>query len=166
MMPDSKEALVTALKEVFNQWEETLASLSEAQIIAPDLPQSWSIQDVIAHLWAWQQISIARTQAVQRQHDPEFPEWPIEINPESEGNVDIVNAWVYENNHTQPWSKVHEKWRNGFLRLIEVAEAVPEEEIFRRGKYPWLGDFDLAAVFQGSYEHHHEHLEELQARMG
>jgi ATP-dependent RNA helicase SUPV3L1/SUV3 len=40
-----------------------LASLSESQITTPNLPANLSVKDVVAHLWAWQQLSIARLEA-------------------------------------------------------------------------------------------------------
>ena len=58
-----KQHILTALKEQFNRWEELLASISEEQITAAHLPSNLSINDVIAHLRAWQQRSIARLKA-------------------------------------------------------------------------------------------------------
>jgi len=58
-----KQHVLTALREEFNRWEQVLASLSEEQITTPHLPGHLSIKDVIAHLRAWQQRSIARLMA-------------------------------------------------------------------------------------------------------
>lgn len=65
--------LLAALKEQFNRWEELLASMSDEQITAPYFEYNWSIKDVIAHLWAWQQISIARMESGVLDREPEFP---------------------------------------------------------------------------------------------
>ena len=73
-----KEHILTALREQFDRWEELLASLSDEQITAPHLMSDWSIKDVIAHLWAWQQISIARMEAAVLNREPEFPKWVAE----------------------------------------------------------------------------------------
>ena len=53
-----KQRVLTALREEFKRWEELLASLSEAQITAPEFADDWSIKDVVAHLRAWQQRSV------------------------------------------------------------------------------------------------------------
>ncbi|HET7143457.1 MAG TPA: maleylpyruvate isomerase N-terminal domain-containing protein, partial [Anaerolineales bacterium] len=58
-----KDHILTAFREQFDQWEELLSKLSEEQITAPHFDYDWSIKDVMAHLWAWQQISIARMEA-------------------------------------------------------------------------------------------------------
>src|SRR5690606_535345 len=96
-----------ALKEQFDRWEEVLASMSDEQITAPHLPSSWSIKDVIAHLWAWQQRSIARVEAALHDREPEFPKWPAEFDPELEGEPDQLNAWIYETHREKSWASVH-----------------------------------------------------------
>ena len=156
-----KEHILTALREQFNRWEELLASMSDEQITAPHLPSNWSIKDVIAHLRAWQQRSIARLEAALFNREPEFPKWLPELDPDSEGNTDQTNAWIYETYRELPWSKAHQNWREGFLRFLEVAEAISEKDLLDAGRYPWLEGHPLAFILLASYDHHQEHLEKL-----
>jgi hypothetical protein len=138
--------------------------MSEEQITAPQLPSNLSIKDVIAHLWAWQQRSIARLEAAFHDKDPEFPRWPAEFDPETEGEPHQLNAWIYETYREKPWSSVHRDWREGFLRFLELGEAIPEKDLLDAGRYSWLEGQPLSIVFLGSYEHHHsDHLEPLLA---
>jgi len=161
---NDKKQILTMLKEEFNRWEELLASLSEEQITAPPLPSNLSIKDVIAHLRAWQQVSIARLEAAQLNKEPVFPNWLGGLDPESEDDRDQFNARIYETYHQQPWSRVHQDWRDGFLRFLKLGEEIPENELLDTEKYPWLKGYSLFAVLQGSYEHHHnDHLEPLLA---
>jgi hypothetical protein len=161
-----KTQIIAMLREEFNGWEELLASVGEEQIIAPHLPTTWSIKDVIAHLWAWQQLSIARLEAALLNREPEFSMWPAELDAESEDDLDQINAWIHETYHERPWSNVHRDWRGGFLRFLELAEAISEKDLLAAGRYPWLEGQPLSLVLLGSYEHHHEdHLEPLLARV-
>jgi len=70
---NGKQQILTTLREDFSRWEELLASMSEEQITAPQLPSNLSIKDVIAHLRAWQQRSIARLEAAVLNRNPSFP---------------------------------------------------------------------------------------------
>jgi len=159
---NDKQQMLTMLKDEFNRWEELLIGLSEAQIAAPHLPADLSIKDVIAHLRAWQQVSIARLEAALLNREPAFPDWLGGSDPESEENTDTYNERIYQTYREQPWSSVHSVWREGFLRFLELAEAIPEKDLLDKGRYPWLEGYPLFAVLQGSYEHHHEdHLEPL-----
>jgi hypothetical protein len=157
-----KQQILTMLREEFNRWEVLLASLSEEQITAPQLPDDWSIKDVIAHLRAWQQRSIARLEAALRGGAPEYPAWPEQFDPEMEGQPHDLNAWLYAKDRDQPWPSAHRNWREGFLRFLELGEAIPEQDLLETGKYTWLEGYALFAVLQGSYEHHREHAEYLE----
>jgi hypothetical protein len=159
MMMYSKTRILNLLKEEFTGWEELLANLSEEQIIASDHTSNLPVKDVVAHLRAWQQISIARLEAAQKNEVPTFPNWLGDSDPEAEKEIDQYNARIYEISRKQSWSQVHREWREGFLRFLELGEVIPETELLDENKYPWLKGYPLLAVLEGSYEHHKEHRE-------
>jgi hypothetical protein len=166
---NDKQQILAMLREEFNRWEALLSSLSEEQIIAPQLPADWSIKDVIAHLRAWQQRSIARFEAALLNREPQYPTWPAQFDPEAEGQPHDLNAWLYARDRDQPWSSVHRDWSEGFQRFLELGQAIPEKDLLEAGRYSWLEGYALFAVLQGSYEHHREHAESLEpviARLG
>lgn len=159
----TKNQLLTRLRDEFDRWEALLASMREDQLAAKELPAGLSIKDVLGHLRAWQQLSIARLEAAQANREPVFEGWP-EGDPDAEENLEKINAWIHETYRDQPWASVHRAWREGFLRFLELSEAIPEQNLLGKGVYPWLGEYALAAVLEGSYNHHHaEHYEPLAA---
>jgi hypothetical protein len=161
---NDKTQMMALLKEEFHNWEALLTNLDEAQIIAPQVPDKQSIKDVMAHLMTWQQLSIARLEAALYDREPILPDWPEDLDPEPDGQPHEMNAWIYETHREQPWSIVYRAWHNGFLRFLELGEAIPETDLVAIGKYPWLEDYPLMAVLLGSYEHHHkDHFEPLSA---
>ena len=131
-----QEHILTALREQFDRWAELLARLSDEQIMAPHFDYNWSIKDVITHLWAWQQISIARMEAAVLNREPEFPKWVAALDSDWEDNAHQTNALIYETNHEKPWSKVHQNWREGFLRFLKLAEGISERDLLDGGRYP------------------------------
>ena len=157
-----KEHILTALREQFESWNELLASLSEEQITAPHFDFDWSIKDVLAHLWAWQQISSARVEGGVLDQKPEYPKWILNLGEDWEEDADRVNALTFENNHAKPWSEVYENWRSGFLRFLELGNKISERELLDGDRYPWLNGYSLAFILIASYEHHQEHFEKLQ----
>ena len=154
-----QEHILAALREQLERWEELLATLSEEQVTTPHLPSPWSLKDEIAHLWAWQQRSIARLEAAALDQEPEFPRWPADLDPEAEGDTDPVNAWIYAAYRELPWPKVRRNWAEGFVRLIELGERVSEKDLLDEGRYAWMEGRPLALVLLGTYDHHQEHLE-------
>ncbi len=158
-----KEHILTALREQFYHWEELLASMSVEQITAPLLPSHWSVKDEIAHLRAWQQRSIARLEAALYDRQPQFPKWLAGVDPDSEGSTEQINAWIYTAHRDQPWSEVHQNWKEGFLRFLDLGAQISERDLLDSGKYPWLGGRPLAFILLASYDHHQEHLDILLA---
>ena len=156
-----KDHILAALREQFESWENVLASLSEEQLTAPEFDFDWCIKDVIAHLWAWQQISIARMEAGMLDQAPEYPLWIVNIVREWEENADQVNAVTFETQHGKPWSDVYQNWKHGFLRLLEIGEKISEKDLLDGDRYPWLKGNSLAFILVASYDHHQEHLEKL-----
>ncbi len=154
-----------ALKEQFTRWEELLKNLSEEQITISRFDDNWSIKDVIAHLWGWQQISIARIVAAKLNQEPEFPKWIMEMDGNWEENANQTNAWIYETHHTKSWSEVYQNWRVGFLKLLASAEPVPEKDLLDGSRYSWLKGYSLAFILVASYDHHQEHLEKMIAAL-
>jgi hypothetical protein len=160
-MMDDKTQIIIKLRDEFGRWEELLSGLSEEQIRAPDRIEALSIKDIVAHLTTWQEISVARMEAGLQDSEPVFPGWPAEMDPDTDTDLDLINAWIYESHHGTPWEEIHREWKERFLRFIELGEAMPEKELMEAGRYAWIEGYALAAVLVSSYEHHEEHLEQL-----
>lgn len=158
-----KDHILAALREEFNQWEDLLANLSEEQRTTPQLPSKLSTKDIVAHVRAWQQVSLARMEAAGLNREPQFPEAPPEFDLDTENNVEGINAWFYETYREQPWSSIYRAWREGFLRLLELGGAIAERDLLDSGRYAWLKGYPLAFVLVASYDHHQEHLDGLRA---
>ncbi len=157
-----KDHLLAAMREEFDQWEKMLAGLKQDKIIAPDLPNKWSVKDVVAHVRAWQSRSLARFEAAANNHDPEYPNWPGGADLDSEDSPDRINAWIYETYRNYRWPDMYQGWRDQFLQVIKLVEAMPERELLDSDKYKWMKGYSLADVLLGTYDHHQEHYEKLQ----
>ena len=158
-----KEHILAALREQLESWEQLLSSLGEAELSASHFDLDWSLKDVMAHLWAWQQISIARMESGVKGREPEYPEWILAIGEDWEADSDRVNALTFEKNHEKPWSEVHQNWKSGFLEFLELADKISERNLLDGDWYPWLKGHSLASILVASYDHHQEHLEKLLA---
>ena len=154
-MPD-KQQLLTTVRAEYDRWQTALNSLDEAQLTRRTLPADLSIKDVIAHLHAWQQISIARLEAAIAGREPVLPDWLEGRKPDSEENLEAINAAIRAVYFDQPWPLVYGAWRTGFLHFLDLAAAIPPSDLFDTRRYAWLNGYSLADVLQGSYEHHHD----------
>jgi hypothetical protein len=156
-----KGHILAALREQFESWEKLVASLNEEEITAPHFDLNWSIKDVMAHLWAWQQISIARMEGGVQNREPKFPQWIVESIENWEEDADRVNALTFERNHEKPWLEINQNWKNGFLRFLELGDTISERDLLDGDRYPWLKGYSLAFILVASYDHHQEHIEKV-----
>mgnify|MGYP000896954181 FL=1 len=153
-MPDKQQLLATLHAE-YERWQDLLTGLDETQLTSRTLPADLSIKDVLGHLHAWQQISVARLQAVLEDREPVYPAWLGGLEPDVEENLEWINATIHAMYSEEPWPVVHEMWMMGFLHLLDLAAAIPERDLFDSERYAWLG-YAPADVLQGTYEHHHD----------
>lgn len=156
-----KEHILTAMREQFYHWELLLAKMNEVQLVTPQFSDQWSIKDIIAHLWAWQQRTIARAEAALSNQQPQFPQWLPGVEPDDEEYTEPINLWIYTTYRDQSWSSTHQNWREGYLHLLELGEAFVEREMLDTGRYAWLQGYPIALIYLASYDHHQEHLEQL-----
>ena len=160
----SKASLVAWSEAILSAWESYLNSRSQEEVLRPYLPGGWSVKDVLVHLMAWQKISTARMQAALSDGEPNLPPWLGGADPfYAEEHTAEFNARILDMYARELWSSVHRAWRDGFLRLIELSRALPEQDMFDAEKYRWLMVYPPSAVVAGSCAHHEEHLAELTA---
>ena len=157
-----QEHILTALREQFDEWQNLLSELSAEQIATPLTPSDWTPKDVVAHLMAWQQRSIARLEAAQAGREPVFPVWLPGIDPEDEGSTNEINAYLYETYRDRSWPQVYQDWQDGYRRFLDLGGQFSEPEFLDGSRYPWLEGYALAYVMVASYDHHQEHREKLQ----
>lgn len=158
---------VAMLRAEFDQWEALLAGAGEAALTERRLPGEMSVKDVVGHLHAWQQVSLARLEAARAGDEPVMPPWAAGDDPEADEATDRLNARIFAAYRDRPWPEVYGAWRAGFLRLLELGAELREPEALEAGRYPWLHGYPLLAVLDGSYEHHHhDHLAEVRAWLG
>ena len=110
---------------------------------------------MIAHLRAWQKLSLAKMSGGLLLKAPSQPEWQLYTGLDENGDTDTINAWIYNKYRDHSWADLHANWRADFQRLIELAELTPEKDLFDKEKYAWLNGYSLYDVLNGSYEHHH-----------
>jgi hypothetical protein len=160
-----KPALLDMHEHEFETWERLLAGLSPTQITNSSLADGLSIKDTIAHLAAWQERTIARLEAALQGHEPHFPHWPVALDEaESSAAVDRANAWILETQRDRPWTDVHQAWRKGFLRFLDLLRAIPEADLRPQGKLAWMAEYYPLDGHAGSYDYHHaEHRVQLEA---
>jgi len=156
---ETKSQILADLTEIFERWQELLAGLSTEYVVQPLLPSDWTLKDTVAHLWFWQQASVARMQAALNGKEPDYPEWWAIFGPDPEEKVDQANAWNYATNRDKLWVNVYADWKTQFQRYIDLLRLLPENDLLKPGRYTWMGKYSMSASSLGSLDHHREHYD-------
>ena len=143
------------------RWQEILFSVKEPGSVLPVMDNGWSLKDVLAHLSAWQQITLARLKAASDNEEPQYPDWFPGQDPETEVDLNRVNTLIQQTWCEKSWSAVHDTWQDQFQHILSLFLLIPEEDFLAAGKFPWLPGYPLLAVLDGARSHHEEHRQAL-----
>lgn len=161
-----QDHILAAMRECYDDWRSLLDGLEAGQIGTALDEMGWTIKDVLAHLWVWQQLTNARVSAAAQGGEPLLPEWVAQFGVAAEdAPADKVNALMHQMYRQRAYRKVRGEWQAGFERLLETAAQISEPDFIGWGRYPWLGEAPLAAVLIASYDHHIEHLHAARAAL-
>ncbi|MBI4671586.1 MAG: ClbS/DfsB family four-helix bundle protein [Chloroflexi bacterium] len=161
--PNDKSALLRAIRASHAEMHQYLASLTPEQLGAPVLDDGWSVKDSLAHISAWENMTIGWLEASRRgeyvrRYTPEF----VQGEDADEGNVvlNALNNHLFRQNHHRAWDDVLAEFNAAHENLYRVVERMTEDEIFNPTRFAWRKGspaFDMIAG--NTYDHYAEHMD-------
>src|SRR5260221_7679022 len=113
----TKRELLAKIQSERSRLEETLAPLSDAQLIEPGVVGDWSIKDILAHLSVWEGRLRQRVKGqAERGTDLGTPEF---------------NAQVFVENRNRDLKDVRAEFQRSYVRVIVLAEGLSNMEVER-----------------------------------
>lgn len=158
--PTSKSELLRRTRDRHAEMEELLASLSPAQMTAPELDAGWSVKDSLAHLAAWENLAVEWVKLYRRGEAPKYwAEGFLVGDGNTEEQMHRFNAHLFEQNKDRALEDVLEHYRAAYARLVETVESLDASEIFDGNHFPARRGRPLITLLAGDgYEHYDEHL--------
>jgi len=136
--------------------EETLNQLSKEQMVQPGAEAVWSVKDMLAHLVVWEKYLVQWLDQILHGQVPELPA--------GVGDIDQVNAGIYEENKDRPLTEVLAEFQTSYQEVLRCTEATSEETLLQTGLFPAWGETPLwEVVASNTYWHYQEHGEALRA---
>jgi hypothetical protein len=148
--PHTKAQLLTESQQEYNALESFLAALTSEQMVQPGALGEWSPKDVLAHLYAWQQMFFRWYEAGMR---GETPHTPAEGYKWSQ--LPALNQQIYEQYKNWPLEKVFEAFRASHRRTVELIQALPDADLTTPGLYPWMNKNTLIAYITANTGSHY-----------
>jgi hypothetical protein len=127
---------------------------------------TWSIKDIIAHIWAYEQYMADRLDEIvrgevyipcQTQHDLDafldefgYPDFDSPLLDEH-----VSNNWIFEKYRNIPLEELVAQELQAFASIVSALEAMPEETIKQHNLPDRVADH--------TFHHYREHIKDIRA---
>lgn len=144
--PTSKHDLLAAIEKERTALEAFLEPLTTEQMTLPGIVGDWSAKDVLAHLFAWEQMVLSWYDAGLRGETPELPAPGFKWNETPQ-----LNQQIYEEHRDWPLDKVMGQFHTSHQEILGVIRELPNEKLFTAGHFAWtkkntLGTYMVSAT--------------------
>jgi hypothetical protein len=123
------------LKRIYSQrkcLEDSLALLSNEQLVQPGVEGEWSVKDILAHMTAWEKRMIRWVGETLRGQVPEMPAKGMTWD-----DLDQLNERTYLENRDRPLAEVLADFHHSYQEVLAVVEAIPEEDMVDPNRFEW-----------------------------
>lgn len=166
--PTTKKQVLDEIERAHQDMERMLASLSDEEKTAPMLDQGWSAQDSLAHLIAWEKMTMDwMTRSLQDEQVKRFiPGFQYESEQERVAVMEKLNTHLYEQNKNRALDDVMRDFRATHRAIHDFVAQLDERDLFDPNRFAWRnGSPALDMIGGNTYWHYDEHREWiLQAR--
>jgi hypothetical protein len=148
--PTNKEQLLVAAQTERAALEKLVDARTPAEMIAPSRATRWSIKDVLAHLFEWEQMCLGWYAAGLRGKTPAVPAEGFNW-----GQLPALNQRIYEKYRDVPLEKILKQSRASYRQILRTLQGISEADLFTPGRYVWTRKNTLAAYFTSATGSHY-----------
>jgi len=147
------------------EWETLLAEIGEERMETPGASGEWTVKDVIAHISGWHTPSLVHLQGV-IDGDPNAKyTWPVDYSAAAteDEQVQIINDWLYEQNHDRPLDEVIAESRGQWDEMRNIVTGISEDQLndpalFSRLQGTCLADEIMSGEWFSHFHDEHEQM--------
>ena len=146
----SKPQLLHAIQRERTRLEEILAGVRPDQITRPGVAGEWSLKDILAHLFDWEQRFLGWYEAGLRGEVPHTPAPGF-----SWRDLPGLNQGIFEKYRRWSLPRVRRAFDQSYLQTLAAVRVMREEDLFTPGRYAWTGKATLAGYVAANTAHHY-----------
>jgi DinB superfamily len=114
------ERVLRTLEAAWSAFQESYAGLPDAVLLEPGVAGEWSVRDVLAHVYAWQEEALAHLPVIAAGGTP--PRYTTTY-----GGIDAFNARMAERTRDLSLAEVRSRLDATQRRLVELVRNAPED---------------------------------------
>ncbi|MBN1304662.1 MAG: ClbS/DfsB family four-helix bundle protein [Anaerolineales bacterium] len=148
--PLNKSQLLEVCLAEYSKLDEFLAALSPGQMDTPSTAHSWSVKDILAHLYEWQQMVFCWYQTSLQGGAPAVPAAGLNW-----GQIPELNQRIYKHYRDRSLVEILELFRDSHSTMVSFIEEASDEALTTPGLYPWMNKNTLLAYLNSASGSHY-----------
>jgi hypothetical protein len=158
LMSEEKKALLANIASAYDEFFDAITGLSDEQFCEPALAGGRSIKDVRIHLAEWQHRLAMWTNLGLCHQTPVTP-----LEGYTWDEIDRLNEDTFRDYQEMSKGAVLNYGQAVHRHLYEQIENLTDDGIFKPGFFIWTSDQPLLTyIIKYTYEHFHEHTQQIQ----
>ena len=154
----TKAKLLEQIQTERRALEAVLAQVGATQMTAPLLDGGWSVKDVLAHIFCWEQHVIHWVKASLQGAPVEAPPYDL---PNAE--LDAINARYQADNKDRSLADVRQEFNATYQEILTLTQTLTEEQLFDPERYAWRDGHPLwELIGANTFWHYLEHREAIE----
>lgn len=149
--PTNQAELLDRAEAMYAKLMAEIDGLSIDDIVAGDTVGEWSIKDVIAHLYEWQQMTVRWYQAGQAGENPVTPS-----DDYTWREIPELNQHIYETYKDVAWDTILSDFETSHQDTLSLIKTIDNDELFTRKVYQWTKSTTVGAYFVSATSSHYD----------
>lgn len=148
--PTTKAELLTATRAEFDRLWTAMDSVPVAAREVPGACEAWSVKDLLAHLWAWQLMTLEWERVGSSGAMPEIP-----APGYSFAETPALNEAIYQEHRGDAWDVVVDGLAGTHERMLALIASYEDADLFAKARYPWTRSTSVGAYFVSATSSHY-----------
>ena len=148
--PHTKSLILSESKKEREALDDFLATLTPEQMTEPGMLGEWSVKDVLAHLYEWEQMMLGWLATGQRGETPRVPAKGYKWS-----QLPALNAEIREKHSGRSLDEILKLYYDSYKQVMDTIESLSEETLFTPGLHPWMNKNTLGAYFVSCTSSHY-----------
>jgi len=148
--PHTKALVLSESQKEREALDEFLSMLSPEQMTESGMLGEWSVKDVLAHLYEWEQMVLGWLAATERGERPAVPAEGYKWS-----QIPALNEEIRQKHSSRSLNEMLKMYKDSHKQIMETIKSIPEEEMFMPGLHPWMNKNTLGAYFVSATSSHY-----------
>ncbi len=148
--PLNKTQLLDIIRKEYGRLEQSLTRITSDHMAVPGQPEAWSVKDIIAHLYEWQQMFSSWYQAGLRGETPAVPAQGYKWN-----QLPALNQAIFEKYRSLDSDRILAMFGQSHRDTVQFIESLSDSDLTTPGLFPWMNHNTLLSYLNSATAAHY-----------